>query len=838
MTEKPWNVLLRLARRNRQWSQAELAERLNANEGTVSRWERGTHIPEKQFQRRLRKLFPTIDFRFPLPERGPPSIWNVPYERNRYFTGRDEVLEQLHTTFQSDAPTTIAQALRGLGGIGKSQTASEYAHRYSDDYDAVLWVRATREHYTADLSALARLLQLPEAQQEQQDEHVLIRATCRWLRKYAGWLLILDNLEEEVNVGELLSVTGTGHILFTTRSRAIADRADNIELPDMTPEEGALLLLRVAHLIALPASLDGVSSTDQAVAMKLARLMEGLPLALELAGAYIRANGYTLARYQEEYLHEQARWIQMLSYTHPQPRVYSDYPESVATTWSLSFKRVREQNPAAVDLLEFCAYLSPDAIPESLILQGALVLTPFLHPLEANVEVLNRTLVPLLNYSLLRRHADGKLLSIHRLVQEVVRYDLSDLLDLAGLSANEQERLRREHQRQWAKRTVEAVALVFSAAENGSFKDFDRYVPHVLACTELIDGKGLLDGKGLIEEAASILLLDAGNYWRRHAWYQQAVSFCQRALKMDEEVRGLAHPKTVKDRGMLGMVYDDMGKHSLAEQYHQHALAPYNQRSDLAMHPDRARYLVNLASCYYLQEKRDQAEPLFKEAHAIFARVLGPEHYATLEALTWLATIDRDRGRYAEAEARYEQALAAYERQPPAKQEVLAACLDNLAAMYDRKSQFERAAALRQRALALLQQSLGADHPDVAHCLTNLADTYTELAQFKEAEACSQQALAFYERDGEHDHPDSAWQICRLATLAARRRQETEAETLFQRALAMIEQNWGPEHQDLVAVLASYAAFLRDQGRVDEASALEERVRATRAKSEGAAPPE
>jgi len=838
MTEKPWYTLLRLARLNQRWLQADLAERLNADVGTVSRWERGTHVPERYYQRELRKLFPTIDFRFPLPDRGPPPIWNVPYERNLHFTGRDEVLEKLHMTFQSDAPAPIAQALRGLGGIGKSQTASEYAYRYSDEYDAVLWVRATREHYAADLSALARLLQLPGAQQEQQDEQALIRAICRWLRKYAGWLLILDSVEEGVHVGELLSVTGTGHILFTTRSQAIADRADNIELTGLTPEDGALLLLRVAHLITPPALLNGVSSTDQAVAMKLARLMEGLPLALELAGVYIRANSYTLVRYQEEYLHEQVRRIQMLSYTYPWPRSYSDYPESVATTWSLSFRRVREQDPAAVDLLEFCAYLSPDAIPESLLLQGASALTPLLHTLEANVEALNRTLVPLLNYSLLRRHADSKLLSIHRLVQEVVRCDLSDLLDLAGLPATEQERLRREHQRQWAKRTVAAVALVFSAAEYGSIKDFDGYIPHVLACTDLIEGKGLLDGKELIEEAASLLLLDAGSYWRRHGWYQQAVSFCQRALKMDEEVCGLEHPKTMKDRGMLGLIYDDMGQHTLAEQCHQDALAPYNQRSDLAMHPDRARYLMNLATCYYLQEKRDQAEPLFKEALAIFARVLGPEHYATLEALTWLATIDRDRGRYAEAEARYEQALAVYERQLPARQEVLAACLDNLAAMYDREGQFERATTLRQRALTVLQQSLGTDHPDVAHCLTNLADTYTELEEYKQAEAYSKQALAIYERDGEEVHPDSAWQICRLATLAARRHHESEAETLFQRALTMIEQNWGLGHQDLVRVRASYAAFLRGLGRVDEAISLEERVCATQAKSEGAAPPE
>jgi len=759
-------------------------------------------------------------------------IWNVPYERNRYFTGRDEVLQNLHMAFQSDGDMTITQAIRGLGGMGKSQTASEYAYRYSDDYVAVLWVRATREHYTADLLELAQQLKLPEAHQEQLDERALIRAICRWLCKYAGWLLILDNVEEEVDVEELLSVTGSGHILFTTRSRVIADRVDNIELTAITPEEGALLLLRVAHIIVPPDALDSASPADRAVALALARLMDGLPLALELAGAYIRATGYTPARYQEEYLHEQERRIQMLSYTHPQARTYSDYPESVATTWSLSFKRIKEQNLAAIDLLEFCAYLSPDAIPESLILQGASALTPLLHSLEANVEVLNQTLVPLLNYSLLRRHANDKLLSIHRLVQEVVRNDLADLLDLADLSANEQERVRQEHQHQWAKRTVEAVARVFSPAGNGSFRDYDKYISHVLTCANLIEGKGLLDGKGLIEETASILLLDAANYWRRHAWYRQAVSFCQQALSMDEKMHGSDHPKTMKDRGMLALVYDDMGEHIQAEPLHQDALAPYNQRPYLATHPDRARYLINLARCYYLQKKRDQAEPLFEEAYAILAQVLGPAHFTTLEALTWTATIARDRGHYTEAKARYEQVLAIYECRPSIKQEVMAACLDNVAAIYYLEGQFERAVALHQRTLVLLQQSLSEDHPNVAHCLTNLADTYTELEQFERAEACSRQALALYERVGEEKHPDSAWQICRLATLAARRRQAPEAEMLFQRALAMIEQN-----RDLVDILASYATFLREQGRVNEAITLEERVHTMQATIEGAAPP-
>jgi tetratricopeptide (TPR) repeat protein/transcriptional regulator with XRE-family HTH domain len=858
------NHLLRKAREERGMSEADLAEAIKVSKVTISRWERGLASPRTYYYIRLCDALgkATIDelglgSEQEEPEQLPPpgadelasdeterssaedtrvpSLWNVPNMRNRFFTGREAVLQELHRNLQKSNTMALTQAIRGLGGIGKTHAAAEYAYRYCGEYEAVLWLRATHEHYLADLVSIAGLLQLPERQQQQQDQQVLMRALLRWLQNHARWLLILDNVQEGVDVGDLLSVTHTGHILFTTRSRTIADLADNIELPDLTPEEGALLLLRVAHIVAPQALLDAASPDDVALATELSRLMDGLPLALDLAGAYIRETGYTLARYHQEYLHEQKRRIEMLSYKHSQPRAYSDYPESVATTWALSFRRVTEQHPTSIDLLQFCAFLSPDAIPESLILQGAPALTPLLQPLAGNLEGLNRTLIPLLNYSLLKRQADQSQLAMHRLVQEVVRNDLADLSDLPE---REQERRRREHQRQWAKRTVEVVTLVFSAAANGSLQDFDRYVPHVLACTDLIEGKGLPDGRGLIEEAASLLLLDAADFWRRHAWYQRAVSFCQRALKMDEDVRGLEHPKTVKDRGMLGLVYDDMGKHTLAEQYHQHALALYNRRSDLAMHPDRARYLVNLATCYYSQGKQDQAEPLFKEAHAIFERAFGPEHYATLEALTWLATIDRDWGRYAEAEARYEQALAVYKRQPPPKQEVLAACLDNLAAVQDQQGQFERALGSRQRALAVLQQSLGADHPDVAHCLTNLADTYTELGEYKQAEACSRQALAIYERDGEEVHPDTAWQICRLATLAARRDQEREAETLFQRALTMIEQNWGPEHRDLAKVRARYAAFLHEQGRVDEASVLEERVRAIEAQTTEPTPSE
>lgn len=630
----------------------------------------------------------------------------------------------------------------------------------------------------------------------------------------------------------MLLGTGTGHILYTTRSRAIADRTQNIELTDMTPEEGALLLLRVAHIIASQAPLDTASAADQAIAIELSRMMDGLPLALDLAGAYIRETGYTLARYKEEYLNEQERRIEMLTYKHLQTRDYTDYPESVATTWSLSFRRVKEQNPAAIDLLQFCAFLSPDAIPESLILQGAPALTALLQPLTGNVEVLNQTLVPLLLYSLLRRHADQKQLAVHRLVQEVVRNDLSDLSDLPE---QDQERRRREHQRQWAKRTVEAVTLIFLPAESGPLQDYDQYVPHVLACMELISGRRLLGGKGLVEKAASRLLLVAGNYWRRRAWFKEAEEFCVRARKMDEEVLGFDHPKTAKDWSTLGLVYDDKRKHTKAEQCHQHAL-DFFKRIYPPIHPDRARVLMNLARCYYYQGRLPEAEPLLKEAHTILVQMEGPEDFATLDALTWLAAIYREWGRYAEAEKLFQQVLALYESQPP-EQEVLASCIEGLAATYELQGKLEPAIDLRQRTLALLKQSVGQEHPDVALCLTGLADTYTKLGKLKEAEQYSRQVLAIYEQVVGYDHSDIAQPIISLATLAAARHQYAPAEALFQRAQAIIEQSQGLEHPDLVGLFSNYADLLRFLGRIDEAIVLEERVRVIEAKIKGTSSP-
>jgi hypothetical protein len=147
--------------------------------------------------------------------------WQVPYRRNPYFSGREDLLEQVHTTFgKTSSPGVVTQALTGLGGSGKTQLALEYVYRYQTEYQGVFWVQAeTREQVLGDAAQLAALLTLPERNEQEQDR--VVAAVRHWLENQPGWLLVLDNLEELQLAEALLPRQGRGHVLLTTRAQAI-----------------------------------------------------------------------------------------------------------------------------------------------------------------------------------------------------------------------------------------------------------------------------------------------------------------------------------------------------------------------------------------------------------------------------------------------------------------------------------------------------------------------------------------------------------------------------------------------------------------------------------------
>jgi transcriptional regulator with XRE-family HTH domain len=352
------NLRLSRAREGCAWSQQEVADQIGTTPVNVSRWERGLTSPSPYFRHKLCELFgkspqelglleetveehhehplalasPQQEVAPPLPV-GTAPLWNVPYRRNPFFTGREDILMRLHETLTSGTTAALlqAQAISGLGGIGKTQTALEYAYRYRDDYQAVFWARAdTREGLIADLAAIADLLQLPGA--NEQDRHRAVEAVRRWMNEHTGWLLILDNADDVELVSEFLPTASKGQILLTTRAQALGMIAQGLELEQMGPEEGALFLLRRAKLIVREAPLDTLSYVDWAKAKTIAQVLDGLPLALDQAGAYIEETACGLSGYLNLYTRRRAALLRRRG------RLVVHHPESVATTWSLAFE--------------------------------------------------------------------------------------------------------------------------------------------------------------------------------------------------------------------------------------------------------------------------------------------------------------------------------------------------------------------------------------------------------------------------------------------------------------------------------------------------------------------
>src|SRR5439155_9943511 len=178
------------------------------------------------------------------------------------------------------------------------------------------------------------------------------------------WLLIFDNADDLAMLRDFLPAGGQGHIVLTTRSQVTGNIARRIDVERMETEEGTLFLLHRAGLLE-DATLDAIPEVERAKARELVEEVDGLPLALDQAGAFIEETQCGLAGYLQLYRTRQAEVLKRRG------RLVTDHPDSVATTWSLSFEKVEQANPVAADLLRLCAFLDPDVIPEEIMIKGA-----------------------------------------------------------------------------------------------------------------------------------------------------------------------------------------------------------------------------------------------------------------------------------------------------------------------------------------------------------------------------------------------------------------------------------------------------------------------------------
>lgn len=781
--------LLKMYRKQKRITQRQLASKLDVHYNTIWAWEQGDHLPETRgMVLEVAKHLRLNDLeRRHLLEASLMSLstyWHIPYPRNRFFTGREEILTRLHDMLGQEKAVKQAQslALSGLGGMGKTQIALEYAYQYAQEYAAIFWIASeTSESILSSCTAIAHILNLTELHDS--DQQKLIDAVSRWLTTHRDWLLIMDNVEEIALMKNFLPAARNGSLVLTTRMQALGGLAPVLGLERMTTEEGISLLLRWTHQSTSLEHLDRVSEQEKEQARNIVEMLDGLPLALDQAGAYIDETQCSL----EEYL--------QLYQTYPLPLLnerdaHTNHPISVARTFALTFERLQPHNPVAVDLLYMCAFLAPDAIPERLLLEGAFWLGPTLQALVVDRRQYYAVIKDLLVYSLIHRNAEAKTLTIHRLVQDVLKDTMAP-----------------EVKKAWASHVVLAVNQVFPAGiltqlTQEQWTWCGQILPHAFACVNLsVQWNDALPD-------VSLLLMKTANYLRDRAQYPEAEPLYLRALALCEQQLGSFHPTTAINLNHLGLLYEYQGKDKQAEPLYQRALLICEQKLG-AFHPDTAQSLNTLAALYHSQKRYAEAEPLYQQALMICEHVCGPEHPDTAQSLNNLAVLYGQQGRYAEAETFFLRTLVIREQVLGAVHPSIAATCNNLATLYRKQGKYECAEPLYLRSLAICENHIGKEHPNTATCLNNLAQLYQEQGKYEQAEWLFQRALSIREQKLGPSHPDTDQTLTNIMLLYKSQRRYKEALFLLQQALHSIQQVLSSTHPQIINISQDIIEFTK-----------------------------
>jgi hypothetical protein len=465
----------------------------------------------------------------PFPDRGRPKPINLPYASiGTLFKGRDAFMAQLRRSLEdtaSRASAIVGKTVHGLGGVGKTRLAVEYAWQNADDYSALLFVVASSpEDLRRNLAQLVGPLVLDLDEQDATKEEARVAAALRWLQHNKGWFLILDNVDsrEAAEAAEKLLVDlRGGHVLITSRLSRWGKQVEPLELDVLGADDA------VAFLLERTDARRRKTPNDEADARTLAKELGELALALEQAGAYIEEQRFSFAQYLAQWQSSRdkvAAWFDA--------RVMQ-YPRSLAVTWQTS---VAQLSGPARRLLERLAWLAPDPIPESLLdvaVPGD----------ETAVEDAPAALADLERYSLVTRARDEPTFTVHRLVQDVTRRSLKAEAGQAALSQ--------------ALGWVNA-AFVGNPGDVRTWPVLDPLAPHAGAVAQHADAAA-------IPEPTARLMSQLGALFHGKALHAQAEPLMRRALAIDEASFGPDHPNVARDLNNLARLLQATNRLNQAE---------------------------------------------------------------------------------------------------------------------------------------------------------------------------------------------------------------------------------------------------------------------------------
>ena len=629
-----------------------------------------------------------------------PRVWNVP-ARNPGFTGRDGLLAEMRKRLLA-GDRAVVQALHGMGGMGKTQLAMEYAYRFAGAYELAWWVNSEQAALIGDqFAVLGAELRCVKADATVEAVRAAVLAE---LRQGGQWLLVFDNAESPGDVRGWLP-GGGGHVLITSRDRRWGAIAAPVEVD---------VLARAESIAILQNEVPGLSADD---ADRLADALGDLPLAVAQAAGFIAETGIAAADYLDLL---RTRAAELLTENVP-----DFYPRSLAAATQLIADRLAADDPAAAELANLCAFLGPEPVPEDLFTSVPGELPGELAARAADPLAWRQALAQLARQSLAR--IDPRGLVMHRLTQAILR----DRLTPAQAAA--------------ARACTEAILAAADPGDPGNPVTWPRWaqlMPHLLAADLAAAGNpglrwmacnacGYLLARGDTRTAHD-LATDLRQHWRDRL--------------------GDDHENTRAAVLYLAWALQDMGLYAEARELDEDTLA----RVRRLFGDDDLHTLVsanNLANKLRDLGEYQAARELDEDTLARRRRVLGEDHPVTLSSASNLAVDLWKLGEYQAARELDEDILARYRQVLGEDHPDTLASAHGLAADLASLDEYQAARELDQDTLARRRRVLGEDHPRTLSSANNLAADLRFLGEYQAARELDQDTLARRRRVLGEDHP-------------------------------------------------------------------------------------
>ncbi|WP_019502721.1 tetratricopeptide repeat protein [Pseudanabaena sp. PCC 6802] len=672
------------------------------------------------------------------------------------FVGRDEALTQLHQMLQGGDRIAIT-AVRGMGGVGKTELALQYGLKYGQAYPGGLcWLRS-REDAGSQIVAFARsqLLLNPREDAELSEQI----AYCWRYWQEGEVLVIFDDVGDYKAIEPFLPpVNPRFKVLLTTRLR-LGGRIQELTLDILERSESLNLLRKLVK--------DGRIDADLTQAEWLCEWLGDLPLGLELVGRYLEQKTDVGLATLRKRLEEKRLDAKALEKAYPGMTA----PLGVAEAFDVSWETLTLESQTLAGLLSRFA-LAP--IPWSMV-RACLP--------EWDEEDLEDRRDEMVSLHLLQR-VGKDIYQLHQLLREFFAVKWQQLETASELDSAAYDAIVAE-----AKRSSENPRYSLWAETN-------LVMPHLSFLVERLEDTGSPESLAIGLSWLAFLYQSQGNYAEAELLYRRSREIWERQLGAD-------HPRVAQSLNNLAELYKAEGKYAEAEPLYLRSLKITEGQLG-ADHPDVATFLNNLAHLYQLQGKYAEAEPLYLRSLEITERQLGADHPDVATFLNNLAHLYQLQGKYAEAEPLYLRSLKITEGQLGADHPDVATFLNNLAHLYQLQGKYAEAEPLYLRSLEITKGQLGADHPDVARSLNNLA--YLHQLQGNYGEIVELLHLKSWEirvRKLGADHPDVAQSVNNLALLYQSQGKYAEAEPLFQRALGILMATFGEDHPHTQSVAIS-----------------------------------